>query len=412
MRIPVIMMIITLLGSVLIDLYITLDIRRSTKKELWWKAYAVSALLCIGFIIYVFCQPRRSEDTDILPVMWMLYSIISVYVGKLVYVIFSLIGRLISCFRSKKKRPGHVMQWIGLVCALFVFGSLWWGVGVTRHKIMVVDVDIDSPKVPRPFDGYRIAQISDLHVGTWGNDTTFISTLVDSVNSLKPDLIVFTGDIVNRRTDELTPFLPVLSRLHAPDGVLSILGNHDYGDYVDWSTPEQRTANNQKLADYQRKMGWDLLNNRRVFKTRDNDSIMLIGVENVGDPPFPTYGDLDRALSPSRDSIFHQNDRRFKILLTHNPEHWNQDVSRDTNIDLTLSGHTHAMQIMFKVGGFEWSPAVFRYELWGGLFQRLNEEGQKTRLYVNIGAGEVGMPSRLFSAYPEITLITLHHQAQ
>ncbi len=402
-----------LLGSVLIDLYITLDIRRSAKKGFWWKAYAVSALLCIGFIIYVLCLPRRSESNDILPVMWMLYSILSVYVAKLVYMIFSLIGRLISRFTSRKRNGGgHAMQWVGLVCALFIFISLWWGVGVTRHEIKVVDVDIESPKVPRPFNGYKIAQLSDLHVGTWGNDTTFISALVDSVNSLHPDLIVFTGDIVNRRTDELEPFMPVLSRLHAPDGVLSILGNHDYGDYVDWSAPELRTANNKKLAEDQQKMGWNLLNNRKVFMTRDNDSIMVIGVENVGDPPFPTYGDLDKALSNSRDSVFNQNDHRFKILLSHNPEHWNQEVSKNTNIDLTLSGHTHAMQMMLKFGGFVWSPAKYRYEQWGGLFTRLNDFGQKTELYVNIGAGEVGMPSRLFAAYPEITLITLHHQAQ
>lgn len=301
------------------------------------------------------------------------------------------------------------MQWAGLVAALFVFGSLWWGVGKTRREITVVNQTINSPRIPRSFDGYRIAQISDIHVGTWGNDTTFISALVDSVNSLKPDLIVFTGDIVTRRTDELKPFMPVLSRLYAPDGVLSILGNHDYGDYVDWSNPADRIENNRMLAEYQHRMGWNLLNNHKVFIARSNDSIMVVGVENVGDPPFPTYGDLDKALSPSKDSIYNQNDHRFKILLTHNPEHWNEYVSHHTNFDLSLAGHTHAMQMMVKIGNFVWSPAKYRYDQWGGMFERKNKNNLMTRLYVNIGAGEVGMPSRLFAAYPEITLFTLHH---
>lgn len=409
MRIPFIMMIISLVGSVLIDLYITRDIKQSVKNQVWWKGYFVLSILCWIFMIVVFCLPRRSESKDILPVMWMLYSILTVYGAKLVYVIFSLIGRAI---RLVIKKPGkcHPMQWLGSATALFIFIALWWGVGGTRHEIVVMRENITSPKIPLPFNDYRIVQISDIHVGTWGNDTSFVSSLVDSVNSLHPDLIVFTGDIVNRRTDELKPFMPVLSRLNAPDGVLSILGNHDYGDYVDWKAPEERLANNRRLAEYQKEMGWHLLNNSKMFMTRGNDSIMVIGVENVGDPPFPTYGDLDVALSPSRDSLFHQNDRRFKLLLTHNPEHWNEYVSHYTNIDLTLSGHTHAMQMMLKFGKWVWSPARYRYEQWGGMYDRLNEHGEQTKLYVNIGAGEVAMPSRLFAAYPEITLITLHHQ--
>ena len=211
------------------------------------------------------------------------------------------------------------------------------------------------------------------------------------------------------RTEELKPFISVLSRLKAPDGVLSILGNHDYGDYVDWSNPDDRLANNRELAADQERMGWDLLNNTRRFISKGSDSIMVIGVENIGDPPFPTYGDLEKALPASSDSIYHQNDTRFKILMTHNPAHWDKEVSHTTNIDLSLAGHTHAMQMMIKIGGWEWSPAKFRYEQWGGMYERLNDRGHKTRLYVNIGAGEVGMPSRILNAYPEITLFTLKH---
>lgn len=402
---------VALIVSVLCDLYIWHDIKKSARGKAWSRFYGVSSVLCWIFLIVLVCWPKRSEDSGILSLMWMLYAYLSVYLSKAVYIIFSLIGRLIR-FVGRYRMKSHPSRWIGLAAAAVCFCIMWAGVAYTRKAIDVNEVEVSSARLPDSFDGYRIAQISDLHVGTWGNDTTFISELVDSVNSLNPDLIVFTGDIVNRKTEELMPFIKPLSRLSAPDGVLSILGNHDYGDYVDWKNPADRTENNNRLAQCQRMMGWDLLNNVRRLIKRDNDSITVVGVENWGDPPFPVYGDLEAAISSSRDSVHNQNDGRFKILLTHNPEHWNRVVSRTTDFDLTLSGHTHAMQVMIEVGDWKWSPARYRYEQWGGLYERLNEAGQPTRLYVNIGGGEVGMPSRLLSARPEITLITLRRKGR
>ncbi|MBD5356411.1 MAG: metallophosphoesterase [Bacteroides sp.] len=407
MRIPLLAAIMLFVFSFIIDFYISLDLKSAGKKKLR-KGYNVSALLCWIFLVVIMCMPKRAEDSNLLPVMWMLYTYLTIYAAKFFYVVCSLIGRLIGVFHKGKKR-GYVCNWIGVCLGIVAFSVMWLGVGVTRKHIVVNRVDISSPSIPQPFNGYTIAQISDVHVGTWGNDTTFVSHLVDSVNALHPDLIVFTGDIVNRETKEIEPFLPVLSRLKAKDGVLSILGNHDYGDYMDWKHPGDRDANNRLLAKYQKGIGWCLMNNERRFIVKDNDSIMVLGVENWGDPPFPTYGDLEKALSSSQDSVYHQNDRYYKILLSHNPEHWNQYVSKKTNIALTLSGHTHAMQMMLDLGGWKWSPAKYRYEQWGGLYDRLNENGQPTQLYVNIGAGEVGMPARLLGAYPEITLFTLHH---
>lgn len=409
MRIPVAAAVILFLFSFLTDFYIHKDICGATKRKFWRVAYLVSSVLCWMLLIAVLCMPRRSEDSDILPIMWMLYTYLSIYVAKMGYVICSLAGRLLKA-AGKLNKAVPISRIVGIIAGLALFFSMWWGVLYTRHHIEVTALEISSPQIPKPFSGYRIAQISDLHVGTWGTDTTFVSQLVDSVNSLHPDLIVFTGDIVNRQTKEVFPFLNTLSRLHAPDGVLSILGNHDYGDYMDWQEEGAREENNRLLAECQKKMGWDLLNNERRFMVRDNDSIMIVGVENVGDPPFPSYGDLEVALSSSKDSLYHQNDRRFKILLSHNPAHWDESVSHETNIGLTLSGHTHAMQCEINLFGWKWSPAKYRYEQWGGYFERINDQGQPVRLYVNIGAGEVGMPSRLFRAYPEITLITLMHE--
>lgn len=410
MRIPVIAAIMLFLFSFLIDIYIYADVRSATGKRIWRAIYKIFSVACWILLAVIMCMPRRSMDSDLLPIMWMLYTYLSVYAAKFGYVFCSLIGRFTRLF-MRCKRKCHPSRWIGLIVCLFLFGTMWWGVVYTRRHIEVNKVIISSPQIPRPFNGYTIAQISDLHVGTWGKDTTFVSGLVDSVNALHPDLIVFTGDIVNRETKEIEPFIKTLSRLSAPYGVMSILGNHDYGDYIDWDDPAEREKNNRRLADFQKEMGWDLLNNERRFIVKGNDSIMIVGVENWGDPPFPTYGDLAKALSPSMDSIYNQNDHRFKILLSHNPEHWNQIVSHVTNIDLTLSGHTHAMQIETDLFGWKWSPAKYRYEQWGGLYERLNDNGQTVRLYVNIGAGEVGMPSRLFRAYPEITLFTLRHKS-
>ncbi|MBD5203544.1 MAG: metallophosphoesterase [Bacteroidales bacterium] len=279
---------------------------------------------------------------------------------------------------------------------------------VTRHEVSVTRVEIESSRIPHNFDGYTIAQFSDAHVGTWGKDTVFISTLVDSINALHADLIVFTGDIVNRSTPELEPFLRVLSRLHAPDGVVSILGNHDYGDYMDWSFPSEKAANLELLAAWQRQMGWRLLRNEHIFLSRGTDSIPLIGVENWGEPPFKQYGKLEKAYPAAADSPFNLNDGRFKILLSHNPEHWRQEVREVSDIDLTLAGHTHAMQFMIEIGSFKWSPAEYKYEQWAGLYEYIKSSGFNSRIYVNVGSGEVGMPFRI-GATPEITLFTLRN---
>lgn len=405
MRIPVLSVISLFIIPVLIDWYISFDIRQIWKKRgmIW---YGISCLLCYALLIVAISLPRRDIDSDISAVMWLLFTFLTIYVGKLIYLVLSILGRWVSIIGSFKtvKAPFRVA---GIFFGILLIGVMWIGAAYTRKHIVVVEETFFSEKLPLSFDGYRIVQISDLHVGSWGNNPSFIETLVDTVNDLHPDLILFTGDIVNRETGELSPFTEVFSRLRAKDGVYSILGNHDYGDYVDWEKPEHREANNQLLATLQKNMNWRLLNNESVFIKNGADSILLIGVENWGEPPFPQYGNLDAAISKERGVKPHQNDSTFKLLMSHNPEHWNREVSKHTNIDLTLSGHTHAMQCMIKIGDWRWSPAKYRYEQWGGRYIRKNETGETTQLYVNIGAGAVGMPARLLSAYPEVTLITL-----
>ena len=405
MRLPVLGIIFLFVFSFLLDLYIAHDIKQIWKKKgvlIYW----ISCLLCYALLIIAISLPRRDISTGLSNVMWLLFTFLSIYAAKVTFFILSFLGLLVSkIFKAKNIKTPFMLS--GVVFGLLLTGVMWIGAGYTRRHIIVENEIFYSEKLPDSFSGYKIVQLSDLHVGTWGNDTTFVKSLVSTVNDLNPDLIVFTGDIVNRETGELRPFIDVLSKLKAKDGVYSILGNHDYGDYVDWNNSKERLENNLRLGAYQQNMGWHMLNNESVFIKNDADSILLIGVENWGEPPFPQYGDLDRAIPVDSESEIHQNDSNFKILLSHNPEHWNQEVAKHTNIDLTLSGHTHAMQAMIKIGEWKWSPAKYRYEQWAGRYKRKNKNGELTQLYVNIGSGAVGMPARLLSAFPEITLITL-----
>ena len=350
-------------------------------------------------------MPFGKETASMSGMMWLIYAYISIYLPKLIYLFLSVIGRgIVRLFKIKK-------NWgvsIGFVLSTLVFSAMWWGVLVTRNKINIETVEIISDKLPSSFDGYRIVQFSDCHVGTWRNDTTFVSRLVDKINSLSPDLIVFTGDIVSRETAELEPFLSVFKRLNAKDGVYSILGNHDYGDYRLWDKPEDRDENNKQLEVWANEMGWQLMKNSYTSLIRGNDSIVLIGIENWGEPPFHQYGNLRESYNPEGDSklVNGLTDEKYKILLSHNPEHWSREVVKISNIDLTLSGHTHAMQVMLKLGDIKWSPASLRYKKWGGLYSQESDAG-KQYLYVNIGCGEVGLPARYGAAYPEVSEIVL-----
>ena len=250
-------------------------------------------------------------------------------------------------------------------------------------------MDIASQDIPQAFDGYRIVQLSDMHIGSWGTDTKPMQRAVSLINSLQPDLIVFTGDLVNNLASELDAFIPVLSTLQAKQGVYSVLGNHDYSTYIKWEHPSQQEAELDSLKAKQAQMGWQLLNNRHVKLYINKDSIALIGVENSGRPPFPDHARLQEA-SQGTEGM-------FKILLSHDPSHWRREILPDTDIHLMLSGHTHDMQT--RILGF--SPSMFIYPEHSGLYE---EDGQK--LYVNVGLGHLLYPMRL-GAWPEITVLTL-----
>lgn len=393
MRLPFVPILIFIIVNVLTDLYIYKKLKQRVKSKRVSLAQSVVTIGLYVLMAVIICWPKKSCSTGMLTaLMWMIYTYITVYISKYIAVIVDLIAKIPCLFGRARIKPLSILAGI---FAIGTFGMMWWGALVNRFNIDLTEVQVEIEGLPDEFDGYRMVQFSDLHVGTYQNDTTFVAELVDSINALHPDLIVFTGDIVNSKTSELLPHTSPLSRLKATDGVYSILGNHDYGDYSTWKTAEAKQENLDLLKKLQADMGWNLLLNETEMIRRGNDSIALIGVENIGDPPFTIYGSLQQAYKNTSDSV-------TKILLTHNPSHWSDSIANrnDVRIALSLSGHTHAMQ--FKL--FGWSPAKFRYKTWGGLYD--DNSNYKHQLYVNIGIGTVGFPSRI-GATPEVSIFTL-----
>ena len=395
MRLPLLLILPILILDILADWYICRAVwRRCTRGARFWRPVSLwsSIVLGVGLLAAIAWPKKSASDYDLTGLMWFLYCYFSIYVPKYLFIIIDLLGKVPQLWHRRRiKGFAHA----GITVAVLTFGLMWWGALVNRYRIEVKEIEFADPSMPSSFEGLTIAQISDLHTGSYGSDTTYVAKVVETVNALHPDIIVFTGDIVNRRSKELKPFVSTLSRLNAPLGVYSVLGNHDYGDYYAWDSAADKEANMQELYRMQHDMGWNLMNTSAHTFHAGPDSLVLIGVENIGDPPFPIYGDLDKAYPGDLA------DSAFKILLSHNPAHWVDDIagSPDKNIALTLSGHTHAMQMEL----FGLSPATFRYDTWGGMYADIDST---RRLYVNIGIGEVGVPARI-GATPEITLFTL-----
>lgn len=391
MRLPLVPLILTLLVCVGSDAYIYHLLRRRFVRAFPARLQLWSAMALYIMFAATLCIPRRGgSDSQLLLVMWLLFGFFSVYIPKILFVVFDAVASLPLLWHK------HRWRWMsvtGVVLSVAMFVAMWWGALVNRLSVQVREVEIVIDNLPEAYDGYRMLQFSDFHVGTYGNDTSYVSRIVDKINAIDADVILFTGDIVNRRTEELVPFVPVLSRLHARDGVYSILGNHDYGDYSDWPSDDDKQENMVLMDSLQKAMGWRLLRNEYDMLYRGADSLALIGVENVGDPPFKIYGSLPASYPILSDSV-------CKVLLSHNPAHWTSEIedNKDMNIALTLSGHTHAMQI--EVSGL--SPAVWRYPKWGGKYT----DASGRHLYVNIGIGTVAVPMRV-GATPELTVITL-----
>ena len=253
-----------------------------------------------------------------------------------------------------------------------------------------------SELLPIEFKGLRIVQISDIHLGSFSFRYPILERAVRMINDLNADFIFFTGDLVNNYAWELRGWDVVFKQLHAKIGKYAVLGNHDYGDYSTWKTSKKKKSNFDLITYFYEKIDFKLLRNESDIVEIRNQKIAIIGVENWGNPPFKQYGDLPKGMKDI-DRI------PYKILLSHDPTHWNEEVVHKTDILLTLSGHTHGMQAGITLKNKQWSPIKYKYKHWAGLHKE-----NKQYLYVNRGLGWLGFPGRL-GMRPEITLITLEN---
>jgi uncharacterized protein len=287
------------------------------------------------------------------------------------------------------------MSNLALIAAAIPFSSLLYGMVQGAFQYRVHRVSVRLPNLPAVFDGFRIAQISDIHIGSF-TSTEHLQKAFQMVNAEKPDAIFFTGDLVNNTADETAMHRETLKLLRATHGVFSTIGNHDYGDYMKWDSPEEKKANFEQLLQIQRDSGWTLLMNENRIIERGGEKLAIIGIENWGASlNFPKRGDLKKAYAGAEDAP-------VKLLLSHDPSHWEAQVRKDfPAIDIAFAGHTHGAQFGVEIPGFHWSPVQYFYKQWAGLYKQ-----DEQYLYVNRGLGFLGYPGR-FGIWPEITVMEL-----
>ncbi|WP_294276060.1 metallophosphoesterase [uncultured Chryseobacterium sp.] len=277
----------------------------------------------------------------------------------------------------------------GVLSALFIDGITF---GKYRHRVRKVKVKIKN--LPESFRGYKIVQISDVHSGSF-SDPSRLEHAIHLINEQKPDLVLFTGDMVNNVAEEFKPFIPLFSTIKANDGKFAVLGNHDYADYVTWNSLDAKRKNLETLIEYEKEAGFEMLRNEHRIIEKNGEQLYILGVDNWGLKPFPQFGDLDKALKNVPESA-------AKILMSHDPTHFDYVVKKHPgNVQLTLSGHTHGMQFGLDLKNIKWSPVQYRYPKWADLY-----ESEGKMLYVNRGFGVLGYPGRV-GVLPEITLFEL-----
>ncbi|MFZ6011424.1 MAG: metallophosphoesterase, partial [Bacteroidota bacterium] len=281
-----------------------------------------------------------------------------------------------------------------LIATGIPLGTMAYGILSGAHDYRVRRVTVKLPNLPKAFDGITIGQVSDIHTGSFFNKTA-VKGGVEMMLNEKPDLIFFTGDLVNNETSEVKDYINIFNKLKAPLGVYSVTGNHDYGDYQQWNTLEEKRRNFKDLIEAHRLLGFDLLMNRNHEIIQGGDKLSIIGIENWGAGRFSKYGKIDQAYSGSGEAA-------VKLLLSHDPSNWDAQVrTLYPDIDVTFSGHTHGFQFGVEIGGIKWSPSQYAYKQWAGLYQEGNQY-----LYVNRGFGYLGYPGRI-GMPPELTIMEL-----
>lgn len=382
--------------------------------HLWLVVFYVILSLATLWSLYAFPHWGRTSWPSV-GLKYFVNILIGIFLGKVLIAVVMLltdivmiVPNIVNFFLSFRSHPvGNPPEGSRFISrftfisqtALLIGGLLTTGLAYgmsNRYKYKLRRVRLNLKNLPEAFKGLKIVQISDIHSGSF-DDPNAVAQGIEEIMKEKPDLILFTGDLVNDRATEILPYMEVFKKLKAPLGVYSVLGNHDYGDYVKWPSEETKKKNLEQLKQHQADMGWKLMMNEHVLLERDGQQIALIGIENWGARGFTQYGDMKKAVAGLENL-----DIPVKILMSHDPSHWDAQVRKEyQDIDLTLSGHTHGMQFGIDIPGFKWSPVQYFYKEWAGLYQEGNQH-----LYVNRGFGFIGYQGRL-GVLPEITSIEL-----
>lgn len=318
---------------------------------------------------------------------------VSSFIPKIIFVIVSSI-LFFTNYMFSEKESILIIPLVGLFSGVLPLLVLVFAIFKAVYHFKIYHHKISFNHLPKPFEGLRVVQISDLHIGSFNYRYKILQRAVNLINDLHPDLIFFTGDLVNNYAWELRGWENIFNQLKAKRGKYAVLGNHDYGDYSSWNREEEKLENFNKIKQFYKDVDFKLLLNESKIIEIDNERIAIAGVENWGELPFKQYGDLKMALK-------NIDDIPFKILLSHDPSHWSEAVINKIDIALTLSGHTHGMQVGFELKNLKWSPIKYKYKYWAGLYKEGNQF-----LHVNRGLGWLGFPGRL-GMRPEITFLEL-----
>lgn len=381
-----------LLAWITADIYFFKAIETLTNNPaVLWGYWLVDLLLAAGFVVLMGRGRANNRPANLIAAL--MAGTLLAFVPKILATPVLLVEDITRVFRHFPPRSIWVSE-LAVFVAVFVFVSLLYGMTGGRHRYKVHRVTLKFDDLPKQFDGFTITQLSDIHAGSF-TSRKGVEKGIQLVNKQNSDMILFTGDLVNNKASEMEPWMDIFSKLDAPFGKYSVLGNHDYGDYTRWETEEAKKANLVRLKQVHKEIGFKLLLNSSVHIEKDGAAIALIGVENWGKGGFHKYGSLTRAAANVADD-------EFKILMSHDPSHWEaKTLEHEKYINLALAGHTHGMQFGIELFGFQWSPVKYMYPQWAGLYERNGKY-----LYVNRGFGFLGFKGRL-GIWPEITVITL-----
>lgn len=353
--------------------------------------WLLDVLLIAGIISMVFLLRAGKNIQRFISVL--MGAMILLFVPKLFSSVVLVAEDFVRLFQGFPARSIYVSETAVALAGIF-FLIILFGLTRGRHFYKVKRETLYFPDLPEAFDGFTITQLSDIHSGSF-SDPKGVQKGLDITSAQNSDLLLFTGDLVNHSASEMDPWIPGFAKLSAPYGKYSVLGNHDYGDYIRWESKSAKEANLDRLKEIHSEIGFKLLLNEAVTIQKQGQSIALIGVENWGKGGFHQYGDLKRAAADVPDDS-------FKILMSHDPSHWDEvTIDHHQHIHLTLAGHTHGMQFGIELFGLKWSPIKYVYKQWAGLYSQAGKY-----LYVNRGFGYHGMKGRI-GIWPEITVLTL-----